>query len=130
MADGDYTNTYWCKKGKYQALFVILDKLIPAGGKCEKPRSENLWLERLRLVQNAYHDVYNNGGGNRDSSIKHWFGMERWESWHTSQANIDHMEEVFDGIVLKAFEEQVALGNISMKTKKDTPKRVQMEMAI
>lgn len=128
---GNYTNTYWGGKGKYEGMLSIVNKLIPGVGPCKNPKSTNKWLERLRVVQNAYWDVYNNGGGNCDSSIKYWFGMNRWETQNLPQWCIDKMEDVADKVVLNAFEEQLKLGRIKIAStenmKTDT---VQLELSV
>lgn len=128
---GDYTNTYWSGKGKYEGMLSIVSKLIPVMGPCKNPKSTNKWLERLRVVQNAYWDVYNNGGGNRDSSIKYWFNMDRWEIKNLPQRCIDKMEDVVDEIVLSAFEEQLKLGRIKVdSTENMTTDTVQLELLV
>lgn len=53
-------DTYWEGSGKYQAEYSLVNSLIPHEGEC--PNSES--LETLRVVANAYYDIYNNGACN------------------------------------------------------------------
>lgn len=52
-------NTYWTSEGKYQDLLDEATKQIPGMGECE-----SRYLEAIRVTQNWYWDVYNNGGWN------------------------------------------------------------------
>ena len=65
--------TYWNSKGTHQELVEKLQKLIPVMGSVEKPW-KNKNLERFRKAQNAYYDIFNNGGMNRGRSIGKLFG--------------------------------------------------------
>lgn len=72
MADFNWKeSSYWIDNGKHNALLKKLQKLIPAMGECDDED-----LEHLRQVQNAYHDLYNNGGGNRDAAILYFSGVD------------------------------------------------------
>jgi hypothetical protein len=67
--------TYWGNNGVHQALADQLEKLIPAEGAVESPRSRNKKLEKFRQASNAYYDINNNGGGNRGPLIRSIFGI-------------------------------------------------------
>ena len=56
---------YWYNSGKHQKMLDALNEMIPDEGRVKNSPA----LERLRIAQNAYHDLYNNGGGNRDADI-------------------------------------------------------------
>lgn len=51
--------TYWTQDGQYQEALTTLESQIPVTGECDDPK-----LESLRKAINAYHDIFNNGGGN------------------------------------------------------------------
>lgn len=51
--------TYWDNNGKYNDLVKEIDKKVPDEG-----ASNDNVVEIFRLLQNAYYDLYNNGGGN------------------------------------------------------------------
>lgn len=51
--------TYWSSEGKYQKLSEIFQFFIPRSGEADKHH-----FNILRLVNNVYYDVYNNGGWN------------------------------------------------------------------
>ena len=73
MADFDYRNgSYWCDTGKHVEKLKELQELIPAAGEVDFDNH----LEELRQCQNAYHDLYNNGGGNRDAAILYFSGAD------------------------------------------------------
>lgn len=55
-------NTYWSHQGKYQKESEHLDTLIPASGEMTKGSP----IECLRVMNNMYYDLYNNGAGNTD----------------------------------------------------------------
>ena len=59
--------TYWASKGRYQELYDSLSAEIPSEGECPPSRPK---LEALRVAGNAYHDLFNNGGGNRYNDIQ------------------------------------------------------------
>lgn len=64
--------TYWDGYGTHQELVKKLNELIPVMG--EIKGSKNVNLERFRKAQNAYYDIFNNGGMNRGHSISKFFG--------------------------------------------------------
>jgi hypothetical protein len=55
-------NTYWDGKGKHQAQYNRLVKLMPAMGKCDTVAGEI-----VRAASRIGHDLYNNGMGNNTS---------------------------------------------------------------
>jgi len=52
-------NIYWNRKGLFQSTVSDIQDLVPSQGESDKPL-----IEIFRLLQNAYYDLYNNGGGN------------------------------------------------------------------
>lgn len=68
-------NIYWNNSGTHQALAVKLYERIPEMGSVAAP-SKSKALERFRKAQNAYYDVFNNGGYNRGPAISRYFGKE------------------------------------------------------
>lgn len=63
---------YWMKKGKHQDRFNTLTKLVPQEG-----HSEDQFIELIRVTQNVYYDLYNNGGCNigRAGRSYDWLGI-------------------------------------------------------
>ena len=53
-----FTNSWGVNSG-FERLRDELNKLIPASGKCENPRSKNKHLEKFRKAQNAAYDFFN-----------------------------------------------------------------------
>jgi hypothetical protein len=113
--NGDYTNTYWNNKGRFQTEADIVIKLIPAMGAVPGGRGKNKCLERLRRAVNAYHDVYNNGGGNRNADIRYFLkvSIRDIRGCYMPQEAIDTMEEQMDKYIMEAYSEQTILGNIN-----------------
>lgn len=70
-----YEPKYWNGKGKLQAVYDKLKKLIPQEGGCPDPKGRNAHLERLRVAANCYYDLYNNGLCNRRIAAKQMFGL-------------------------------------------------------
>ena len=64
-------NSYRNANGTYQLQADFLSDRVPFTGTCS-----NRHLERFRKASNAYYDVFNNGGGNRNASIGQFFGKE------------------------------------------------------
>lgn len=107
-------NTYWNSKGTHQELVEKLQKLIPAQGGVEKPW-KNKNLERFRKAQNAYYDIFNNGGMNRSRSIGKFFDgvvfyIRHYQRCNFGQTNWDRIaqctEPKMDVIILAAAREQ------------------------
>ena len=98
-------NTYWNGNGKYQKTYEQLQKLIPAEG--EVKGKDNRALERLRKYVNAYYDLFNNGGWNRQQAISRYFPgayrlaqKRRWEVAHSI------VEPEIDAVIVAAAVEQ------------------------
>ena len=94
--------SYWSGEGKYQKQYDELQKLIPREGAVEKGMCKHrVSLDRLRRACNAYYDVFNNGGGNRDRSIARVFPgvlREICESLKRGvYINWDYIHRVCDG---------------------------------
>lgn len=53
-------NTYWNDAGKYQKEYESLSHLVPVYG-----QADTMAGEAIRITQNAYYDLYNNGGCNQ-----------------------------------------------------------------
>jgi hypothetical protein len=103
-------HTYWNNQGTFQTAGDELNKLIPVEGSVAHPR-KNRKLEKFRNACNAYHDLYNNGLGNRAHDFRLVFGIassqykgRRPMSFNPSLYRMT--EEVMDLIVIAAAEEQ------------------------
>jgi len=109
-------NTYWNQKGTHQNLVQALNRLVPSSGKIKG--SKNYQLERFRKASNAYYDIFNNGGGNRNGSIRGFFGFgmtsmsemhrdgygnQRRYNWNAIH---ERVEPIMDQIILAAAAEQ------------------------
>ena len=68
-------DNYWNSRGRYQAKAEKLNELIPSMGEVENAEQRTK-LERFRIASNAYYDIFNNGGWNRQSEIKEFFFLE------------------------------------------------------
>ena len=97
-------DSYWCGNGRHQALADDLQPLIPNMGKVKNPR-KNKHLEHLRVVSNAYYDLYNNGGGNRPSQIYQYAGKRSVNHRYVHMA----LEFYLDFVILSAHAEQFGL---------------------
>ena len=96
----------------YESLRDQLNELIPLHGACENPRSTNKHLDQFRRAQNAVHDFFNNGLGNKRGLFKQIFGFAptmrdtdnasrmQWSHWE------DRVEEVLTPIIIAAAIEQ------------------------
>ena len=116
-----FTNSWGVNSG-FERLRDELNKLIPASGKCENPRSKNKHLEKFRKAQNAAYDFFNNGlcnkrglfvsifAENESYYIEKWniptmnsfryFNNDSWNMWE------DNIEKIFTPIMLAAAKEQ------------------------
>jgi len=65
-------NNYWEGTGKYEKLSSELDALLPVKGSVDKPE-QNPKLEKYRKMNNAYYDLYANGGGNSSRKTSYYF---------------------------------------------------------
>ncbi len=115
-------NSYWCEnRDLYPLLAAIHKAYIPASGEVIEDLPA---VEDLRKANNAYYDLYNNGGGNRDADILFYSGIDcNYEdpinNWG-SEAKLlggygwDEVAEAFepamDALVLAAAKEVSALG--------------------
>jgi hypothetical protein len=136
----DYANTYWCQKGKHEALDKELRKLVPSSGEVENADS-NPALEKYRVASNCYYDLYNNGLCNRGEEFKKTFGFDAFESgvrrinprWDgededakysgyidLTQKLIDRTERKMDAIIVAAAHEQ-HIGEVVTGTVDITP---------
>jgi hypothetical protein len=100
---GDYSETYWCRKGKHEDLHTAIQELIPTEGKVKSP-NKNRALERFRIAANCYYDLYNNGLCNRARSFAGVFGFSGIGV--LTQSLIDRTETKMDEIILAAYAEQ------------------------
>ena len=116
-----FTNNWGVHSG-FERLRDELNKLIPASGQCENPRSKNKHLEKFRKAQNAAYDFFNNGlcnkrglfvsifAQNESYYIDKWniptmnsfryFNNDSWDMWE------DQIERIFTPIMLAAAKEQ------------------------
>ena len=116
-----FTNSWGVNSG-FERLRDELNKLIPASGKCENPRSKNKHLEKFRKAQNAAYDFFNNGLCNKRSLfvsifaendsyyIDKWniptmnsfryFNKDSWTMWE------DNIERIFTPLIIDAAKEQ------------------------
>ena len=116
-----FTNSWGVHSG-FARLRDELNKLIPASGQCENPRSKNKHLEKFRKAQNAAYDFFNNGLCNKRGLfvsifaeneiyyIDKWniptmnsfryFTKDSWDMWE------EQIEKIFTPIVIKAAKEQ------------------------
>jgi hypothetical protein len=102
----DCSHTYWAHKGRYQALANALEKLVPLAGPVSDPM-----LDEFRRACNAYHDLYNNGGGNRNQDIirftKCYAPEEDPLNEEELEAAMEAFEPVMDNLILAAAAEQL-----------------------
>ena len=116
-----FTNSWGVNSG-FERLRDELNKLIPASGKCENPRSKNKHLEKFRKAQNAAYDFFNNGlcnkrglfvsifAENENYYIDRWniptmnsfryFTKDSWKMWE------DNIEKILTPIIIAAAKEQ------------------------
>lgn len=78
MARRDLSNgTYWGGNGLYEATNAKLETLVPTMGEVTEehvPEGKRFKkLEIFRKASNAYHDLFNNGGGNACRKTAHYF---------------------------------------------------------
>ena len=116
-----FTNSWGVNSG-FERLRDELNKLIPASGKCENPRSKNKHLEKFRRAQNAAYDFFNNGLCNKRGLFvsifaeNEYYYIDRWniptmnsfryftkDSWKMWEDNI---EKILTPIIIAAAKEQ------------------------
>lgn len=98
-------DTYWNNKGKYQAVYSNLHKLIPSSGACS---SRDPKLERLRKAGNAYYQLFNNGNASMFSRI---FGVSGRSVLDAACSSVETtprhvVEKCLDEMILAAAHEQ------------------------
>ena len=102
-------NTYWGGKGKHQALYDEVNKLIPDAGEVPEPR-KNRALEKMRKAANCYYDLFNNGLCNRATEFRQVFGFGGTSISEGGYRDTDPkallLEEKMDAIILAAAKEQ------------------------
>lgn len=105
---------YWSGKGKYQKLADKLHVRIPAAGKVDKAES-NPELEKFRIAQNCYRDLYNNGLCKKAVAFNEVFGFlpEKKKDDEGMPMDDDYkvdrlprLEKAMDKIILAAAKEQ------------------------
>ena len=116
-----FTNSWGVHSG-FARLRDELNKLIPASGQCENPRSKNKHLEKFRKAQNAAYDFFNNGLCNKRGLfvsifaeneiyyIDKWniptmnsfryFTRDSWDMWE------NQIERILTPIIIAAAKEQ------------------------
>lgn len=97
-------DNYWSCRGRYQSLARKLAELIPVMGEVENAE-QRPELERFRLSQNYYYDIFNNGVCNYEDEI--------WEMFRITPDDADvradeenlfkRTEPVMDAIILDAY---------------------------
>ena len=104
--------TYWNKSGTHEKLGKQLQRMIPVSGAVINPR-KNPKLEKFRKAQNCYHDLYNNGFGNRLTECREVFGFaaspfkQPWRGYgYFDNILYSKVELSLDGIILAAAKEQ------------------------
>ena len=105
-------NTYWNRKGKYQVAATLLHLRIPTEGPVAEPR-KNRALEKFRVAQNCYYDLYNNGLCNRSAQFSRIFSIRPAGyklPWHPygrfSERLYEKTEAIMDEIIQAAAIEQ------------------------
>lgn len=83
MIDFDFRNwdkqvkngqTFWNNNHPLTPLADRVHELIPLLGEVENPR-KNRRLEKFRKAANCYHDLFNNGLGNRAAEFRQVMGV-------------------------------------------------------
>ena len=98
--------TYWGHNGTYEELSKKLEDMVPPSGPVADPEN-NRWLERFRLMSNAYYDIYQNGGGNVGRRASYYFKYAVPLAMAGRWADVAEITEpVMDRAVLKAAKEQ------------------------
>lgn len=104
---------YWDNKGKHQALYEQLHKLIPQEGSVDNARSSNRALEKLRVASNCYYDLFNNGLINRAAEFRRVFGFGGTEIAQRNFRDTSAVDKAMDEIILNAAHEQGLLAQVS-----------------
>jgi len=69
--NAEENGTFWEGNHRLEALRERVSELVPTMGAVEDTNSPK--LERLRLVTNAYWDLFNNGGWNPGRKTSYYF---------------------------------------------------------
>lgn len=80
--------TFWYADHPLEELRVEVSKLIPHEGPVTDEHSPK--LERLRLVTNAYYDLFNNGGWNPSRKVSYYFPGAMTACAGGPQKNMDY----------------------------------------
>lgn len=107
------TGIYWDSKGEHQSKADLLQKLIPSEGEVEG--DENKALEQLRRAINCYHDLYNNGIGDKREFYIMFVDEREFRASHEPNFTGEYreqfyeiVEEMMSDYILDAWEEQAA----------------------
>ena len=98
--------SYWTNNGKHQKLADAVRAMIPSMGSVSDAESHKA-LERCRKAINVYHDLYNNGMGNRNKDFRLIFRMPLWMLYDKKKREWPEcfyraVELKMDSIILKA----------------------------
>lgn len=106
-------DNYWSSRGRYQAKADRLADLIPPMGEVENAE-QRPELERFRLAQNYYYDIFNNGVCNYEAEVWEMFRIapEDTDDFDYEDRALRHRgerrlfsrtEPVMDWIILEAY---------------------------
>jgi len=97
-------DNYWNNQGRYQSLADRLAKLIPSMGEVENAE-QRPELERFRLAQNYYYDIFNNGVCNYEEEIWEMFRVTPEDAYNDADEEnlFRRTEPVIDSIILDAY---------------------------
>ncbi len=99
---------YWNSKGNEEAKNNILHKLIDAL-EGEMNKSKHKHLERLRKAKYVYRRFYNDGDYNEKQFVA-YFDCDTFGKAHENEGA--RLDDGMDKLILAAYAEQEALGNI------------------
>lgn len=100
-------STYWNSKGSFPKLVEKLGALVPRTGSI--PGNKNPALEKFRVAQNCYYDLYNNGLCNRKREFRNVFGFASTRYSVGGEFTLELYQKVeagMDAIILAAGREQ------------------------
>jgi hypothetical protein len=97
--------TFWGSDHLLEPLRLIVSSLIPAKGPVLDENSPK--LERLRLVTNAYYDLFTNGGWNSERKVSYYFpgAMTKFNGLYGTldeEASKNAVYEITEPIMAKA----------------------------
>ncbi len=94
---------YWNNRGRYQSLADKLAELIPVMGEVENAE-QRPELERFRLAQNYYYDIFNNGVCNYEDAVFEMFRISPEDAEDYEDDEIFKITEpVMDWVILEAY---------------------------